>query len=323
MAGLYPVLQLDVGQFSDRGCRRPNNEDWLGTFRPDDARRLAIKGSLFLVADGMGGHQSGELASRRAVDQVIRNYLNDPADEVATSLRRSIEAANATLYAEATGRGAIGHWGTTLVAAVVWNDELWIANVGDSRAYLLRAGKLRQLSRDHSWAAEVAGAGPAGEGIGHHLVSRALGIKPRVEVDVYPPVKLQTGDRILLCSDGLTTTLSGEEIRDIATCYLPQTAAEALVKAANERGGMDNISAILIQVTGKRMVWDWQTPRHLRKTPSQPRVWQQVAVDLQHILPGGEQGWRLLLFAVTALLIALALISLGLALGLVIFAILK
>ncbi|MGD2206632.1 MAG: protein phosphatase 2C domain-containing protein [Anaerolineae bacterium] len=307
MSDTVLALELDVGQFSHPGRKRSNNEDWLGTFQPDDATRLDTKGRLFLVADGMGGHQSGDLASRSAVDQVIRNYVQDPSSDVAFSLRRAIQSANANLYARTEGRKGRSHWGTTLVGAVVRHDKLWIANVGDSRAYLLRGGSVRQLSQDHSFL--------PGEKVGRHLITRALGSKDSVEVDLFPPIKLWAGDRVLLCSDGLTTPLSDEEIRHIAGRYPAQAGAEALVRAANERGGPDNVSVILIQVAGRH------SPGGLLAALGMSRTWQMISEHLERALVGGE--WEILrspLFVVVILmLVLLVLLGLGFLLGLVIF----
>ncbi len=362
---LSRALKLSVGQFSHPGRQRSNNEDWLGTFQPVDADRLEQLGSLFVVADGMGGHQSGELASRFAVDQVIRTYVDDLASDVGASLRRSIETANSALYAESdrrreqpAGRG----WGTTLVAAVVRGDEVWIANVGDSRAYLLRSGRLCQLSEDHVLfpsgmpdgvlAAEShALRDPFGEGnppgycspggggiVGRHVITRALGRKPAVEVDVFPPRKLMVGDRVLLCSDGLTTPLTDGEIGQIAARHSPQEAAEALVRAANDRGGPDNVSVILFEVlegefAPARGVLQGPTPhksllgkggfaatassalQDIWLTLTAPRFWRKVLESLERSLPGGKQQSRTLLLIVLIVLMLLTLVGLGFILG--------
>lgn len=313
------AMQLEVGQFSHPGRKRKNNEDWLGTFHPEDPERLAKKGSLFLVADGMGGHRSGEMASRSAVDHVIRSYVDDPKTDVMASLPQAIESANATLYAGAKERGKGKGWGTTLVAAVVRGDGLWIANVGDSRAYLLRRGKLRQLSRDHSWASAMEDAELGGEWIGRHIITRALGTKPEVKVDVFPPVQLQAGDRVLLCTDGLTTPLSDEQILDIASQYSAQNAAEALVSAANDQGGPDNVSVIVIQVAGTTTGQDRQASKELFADSTQSGAWQRAALGFLEALTGGERGFRSPIFIGVVLLIILALIALGFALGLVFF----
>jgi serine/threonine protein phosphatase PrpC len=318
-----PVLQLSVGQFSHPGRKRSNNEDWLGKFQPDDAERLSQKGSLFLVADGMGGHRSGELASRRAVDQVIRNYVDDPVSDVGASLRRAIELANAALYAEAQRRDRDPSRrgpGTTLVAAVVRSGELWIANVGDSRAYLLRNGKLRQLSRDHVLypAGEEDGA-PAGKWIGRHVITRALGRKPNVEVDIFPPLELRDGDRVLLCSDGLTTPLSDEEIRDIGSRYPPPKAAEALVQAANERGGPDNVSVIVLGIASQKTTPGRDGPQNTLEALTSPDAWRSTLETIRQFISDGDQGFRSPVFLAVVLLVILVLIGLGFVLGLILF----
>lgn len=318
MNGVQPLLRLEIGQYSHPGRRRSNNEDWLGMFQPEDMERLSSKGSLFLVADGMGGHESGELASRRAVDLVIRAYMEDASPEIDASLRRAITMANSALHAASTSRGEGRNWGTTLVAAVVCRQELWIANVGDSRAYLIRGSKLRQLSRDHSWGAAL-GVAPDQAWPGRHLITRALGLKPEVEVDLFPPVKLIPGDLILLCSDGLTTPLSDDEILDIATQAPPQHAAEALVKAANDRGGPDNISVILIRVSGQELTASWQTPGELLVMWLQPRTWKLALDTLIQLLPGGERGLRPWVVALVLGFVIMAIIGLGFLLGLVLF----
>jgi serine/threonine protein phosphatase PrpC len=306
--------KLEIGQFSDPGRRRQNNEDWLGTFQPPDPARGQRKGSLFLVADGMGGHQSGELASRYAVDRIIRHYMRDPSTDVASSLREAIETANATLHArEATSENG-GKWGTTVVAAVVRDSRLWIANVGDSRACLIRDGQLRQLSRDHDLASEL-GVNPSARWIGRHMVTRALGQKPEVDVDVFPPLGLRTGDRILLCTDGLTNPLSGKEIGEIATALPPQAAAVALVKAANERGGPDNVSVILIRVDGL----DRHAVVELVASLARRETWQRAAKGLKQLAAGKELDWRSPAFLGVLLLSALVLALAGFALGWVLF----
>jgi serine/threonine protein phosphatase PrpC len=312
MMHLEPALRLGIGQFSHPGRQRANNEDWLGMFQPDDPGRLARKGCLFLVADGMGGHQSGELASRQVVDQVIRGYVDDPEPEVAASLRQAIEAANASLYARSARLEGRPRSGSTLVAAVVRGTELWIANVGDSRAYLLRGGELRQLTRDHALFPSAGNHIPAEEPPGRHIITRALGTKPSVEVDVFPPLTLRIGDRLILCSDGLTAPLSDAEILRVVADLGLQKSAEALVQAANDRGGPDNVSVIVIQVGG-----------HMQGRAFAPsfrvETWGAMFEKLLRLLPGGDQGVRSPLFLVTILLGVLALVGLGFMLGLILF----
>ena len=318
MANSRPVLRLDVGQYSHRGRRRTNNEDWLGKFQPEDPARLAQKGSLFLVADGVGGHQSGELASRLAVDQVIRSYVDDPGVDVGHSLRRAVESANAALYAQSergAGAEAGRDWGTTLVGAVVRRDELWLANVGDSRAYLLRGGRLRQLSEDHSLFPEKGDAEP-GNRKKRHVITRALGRKPDVEVDLFPPLKLRAGDRLLLCTDGLTTPLSDERIQAIAGRYPPQEAAEALVRAANEEGGPDNVSVILVKVSGPPAASPQATVRDILRAWTSGDAWRGALTSLRSALPEGVRESPTWVITLALLLATSIVIGLGFFLGL-------
>ena len=321
MAGPGPNrdMQLEIGQFSHPGRKRKNNEDWLGTFHPEDPERLARKGSLFLVADGMGGHRSGEMASRTAVDHVIRTYVDDPNTDVATSLSRAVQSANSALFASGSDAKSGRRWGTTLVAAVVRQNKLWIANVGDSRAYLIRRGKLRQLSRDHSWASALEDA-HLGEGwVGRHIITRALGTKPDVEVDVFPPLQLQAGDRVLLCTDGLTTPVSDERILEIGARSSPQRAAEAMIKSANAEGGPDNVSVILIQAGDQNAARSKQASGDPSSGLALPEAWQRAAIELQAALSGRDQAMRSPIFVGVVVLIVLALIGLGFVLGLVFF----
>ena len=301
-AGPSGAPDLEIGQFSDPGRKRPNNEDWLGTFRPEDPARLAEKGNLFLLADGMGGHQAGEMASRQAVDRVIRVYMEHQGRDVAAGLKRAVEAANAALYASSGKLQQGQNSGTTLVAGVIRRGSLWVANVGDSRAYLLRRGSLEQISQDHSWAAAGERAGLGEDWAGRHVLTRALGTRPQVEVDLFGPLPLEVGDRLILCSDGLTTPLSDAEICDIAGRYRPQKASEALVRAANERGGPDNVSVLVAEVKGPG-----QAPR---KVPAVP--------DLESLL--ARVGLRLSPALIAAVILgAMILVGLGFALGLLLF----
>jgi protein phosphatase len=278
---------------------------------------LATKGSLFLVADGMGGHRSGEIASRRAVDHVIRAYMHDPAPDVAASLHRAIRSANASLYETATREQAGTRWGTTLVAAVVRGDELWVANVGDSRAYLLRDRQLQQLSRDHSWGGEAA-AGLGENWIGRHVITRALGSRPQVEVDVYPPLALRPGDRIVLCTDGLTGPLDEATIGEIARRHPPQTAAEQLVRAANERDAPDNVSVIVVAIPGLRR----QDGQGQVRQPDSSRVGMLLRLARRGELAALRQAiardrWLLVICLLALLVAAIVLVGLGFAAGMI------
>jgi len=323
MTAQQQYLRLDTGQFSHPGRKRANNEDWLGKFEPVDAERLAQKGSLFIVADGMGGHHSGELASRHAVDQVIRGYVEAQTPDVPSSLRQAIEAANASLYAESMRReeGPAGKgWGTTLVAVVIRGGELWLANVGDSRAYLLRNGRLRQLSKDHVLFPECEGPNePEGEWLGRHVITRALGLGSSVEVDLFPPLSLRDGDRVLLCSDGLTGPLTDDRICQSMGRHSAQKTAEVLVQAANEQGGPDNVSVVLVGISISTGLPILDGARGAWRTVSTLVFWQGLADGVGRALPGEGQANRTSLLIVLVLLVILILVGFGFCLGLVLF----
>ncbi|MCD6554231.1 MAG: Stp1/IreP family PP2C-type Ser/Thr phosphatase [Anaerolineae bacterium] len=246
-----------VGAFSDPGQKRELNEDSWGIVREEDHHPevIARKGRLYAVADGMGGHAAGEVASQLAISVLFEAYYSDPIPDLKESLRRAVVAANEAVYFQATTDEARAGMGTTLVAVVLHQDKAIIANVGDSRLYLLREGDIEQITRDHSWVGEQVEAGllTQEEARGHiyrSVITRCLGHKPDVEVDIFER-DLQPGDALVLCTDGLTNVVSEEEIWREVTSREPQAAAEALVSRANERGGPDNITVIVIKLTAE------------------------------------------------------------------------
>ncbi|TMC90886.1 MAG: serine/threonine-protein phosphatase [Chloroflexi bacterium] len=159
-------LRLEVAQLTDVGRRREHNEDNMAYVIPKDPQVMAKKGALFIVADGMGGHAAGEVASEIAVDTVSNVYYQDDSDDVAYSLLHAIKRANALIHQRAAENMLRSGMGTTCVAAVLRGNMAYIANVGDSRAYLVRDGQVKQVSQDHSWVAEQVRAGlwPLGPG---------------------------------------------------------------------------------------------------------------------------------------------------------------
>jgi serine/threonine protein phosphatase PrpC len=241
---LTAVEQTDAGQL------RPHNEDYLGSVVPQDPDQLEHKGALYLVADGMGGHQAGEVASQEAVEAVIEHYYEDPSRDIPGSLTRAFQAANQTIYEQASSNPATAGMGTTLVAAVVRGRKAYVANVGDSRAYSIGRKGIRQITDDHSWVEEQVRAGllspeRARRHPQRNLITRALGSRPTVDVDLFE-TRIRKGDAILLCSDGLTNHVEDGEIEATLRSYPAEEAVEALVAMANERGGSDNISVVLL-----------------------------------------------------------------------------
>ncbi len=232
---------VPFGSRTSIGCIRSHNEDSLVVMPP-----------LFAVADGMGGHEAGEVASEIAV-----NVLSElaPTKPDAETLSHAVEEANREVFrASRDGRGREG-MGTTLTAAMLENERLLIAQVGDSRAYLLHKGKLQQITRDHSLMADMIEAGQitAEEARTHpqrSIITRALGSNTDLHPDIYE-VNVETGDRLLVCSDGLSTMVEDLDIeRLLSQGNDPQRCASQLVNEAISNGGHDNITVIVADVTG-------------------------------------------------------------------------
>ena len=181
---------LQAVKLTDVGRVRSHNEDYTDCYVPSDPRQLERKGALYLVADGMGGHQAGEVASQGAVETAIAQYYSDTTHNVSTSLVRAFRAANKLIYEQAQADPAKAGMGTTLVAAVIQSRKVYVANVGDSRAYIINKAGIVQITEDHSWVEEQVRAGvltpeQAARHPQRNLVTRALGTKPQVEVDLF------------------------------------------------------------------------------------------------------------------------------------------
>ena len=250
---------LDIGSLSDVGLVREINEDELGVF--DEYREtldlsndvVDRKGRLYAVADGMGGHAAGEVASHKAMDVLFKHYYEDMDIDLGRGLEQAFWAANAEIYAQAAANSEHSGMGTTLVAAVIQDDGLLIANVGDSRAYLIENGQARQLSQDHSWVSEQVEAGLLTEAEAQvhtyrNIITRSMGSRPDVDVDSFGET-LEVGDALLLCSDGLSNEVQATEIaRIVSEAEDSAEAAGLLIDLANERGGHDNTTAVVIRV---------------------------------------------------------------------------
>lgn len=257
-------LRLDVAQLTDVGRKRPHNEDNMAYVIPKDPQVMARKGALFIVADGMGGHAAGEVASEIAVYTVSNTYYQDDNDDISASLLHSIKRANTLIHQRAAENMLRSGMGTTCVAAVFRGNTAYIANVGDSRSYLVRHGTVRQISQDHSWVEEQVRAGlltreQARSHAQRNVITRCLGTQPEVEVDVFME-QLEEGDVFILCSDGLSGLVSDEDLRVIVDQYIPQESVYHLVERANENGGPDNITAIVVRV--QEVGWELPNARH-------------------------------------------------------------
>jgi serine/threonine protein phosphatase PrpC len=246
------LLRLDVAQLTDVGRKRDHNEDNMAYVIPKDPQVMAYKGALFIVADGMGGHAAGEVASEIAVDTVSNAYYQDDNDDVRASLLQAIRRANAAIHQRAAENMLRSGMGTTCVAAVLRGNVAYIANVGDSRAYLVRKSQIRQVSQDHSWVAEQVRAGllteeQARTHAQRNVITRSLGTQPEVEIDFFQET-LEDGDSLILCSDGLSGLVNDEELQRTVEQFVPQESVYHLIERANENGGPDNITAIVAHI---------------------------------------------------------------------------
>lgn len=249
---LNKQLLLDVAQLTDVGRRREHNEDNMAYVIPKDPQVMERKGALFIVADGMGGHAAGEVASEIAVDTISTTYYPDEHEDIADALLNAIKRTNTLIHQRAAENMLRSGMGTTTVVGVLRGNMAYVANVGDSRAYVIRKGKIKQISQDHSWVAEQVRAGllteeQARTHAQRNVITRSLGTQPDVEVDVFAE-PLEEGDIVLLCSDGLSGVVDNDEIRSIVERFAPQESVYHLIERANENGGPDNITAIVICV---------------------------------------------------------------------------
>jgi PPM family protein phosphatase len=259
------AMQVRFRGRTDVGKTRDHNEDDYGYGEGAQVERF---GALLVVCDGMGGHAAGEVASHLGVETIIAAYYGDPAENRTEALRQAFEQANARIHSE--GRGSMG---TTGVAALLHHDALHVANVGDSRGYLIRGGELRQITRDHSLVSEQVAAGvitpeQARSLYYRNVITRALGYQPEVAVDLFR-WPLQPGDVVVLCSDGLHGLVTDEEIAQIASSEPLDDAVERLVDLANERGGSDNITVLIAHVDGLEWAVNGEAPPNAERSTAE------------------------------------------------------
>jgi serine/threonine protein phosphatase PrpC len=250
-----PTFILKHASVSDLGMRRTNNQDSLAAVVTSDVATWATRGHLLMVADGMGAHAAGELASKLAVDNISHTYFKLRDLYPPAALRQAIRDANTTIHAK--GQSSIGFqgMGTTCSCLVLLPQGALVAHIGDSRIYRLRGELLEQLTFDHSLVWEMAAAGQMAEAdvpsyIPKNVITRSLGPHASVHIDLEGPYSAESGDKFLICSDGLSGPITDEEIGALLYCMEPDDATETLVDLANFRGGPDNISVVVAQVDG-------------------------------------------------------------------------
>jgi len=246
-------LRLAVAELTDVGRKRERNQDNVAHQVPKDDAVLQERGALFVVCDGMGGHAAGEIASQLGSDTIREAYYAVPEKDIISALAHAVDQANQAIYNHAREHPELTGMGTTCVTLVVAGGRAYIVNIGDSRAYVARSGKLRQITQDHSWVAEQVRVGLLSEEQARNhshrnVITRSLGTQPNVTADLFIET-VRDGDRLLLCSDGLHGYVTEAEIeREVLNQNEPGATAQKLIEMANENGGPDNITALVVHL---------------------------------------------------------------------------
>lgn len=244
------VLSLEVGKLTDLGKIRQHLVDSLGFYKPDDPDLFYSKGELFLVADGIGGHAFGAQAARLATELIIKSYYDKSAEtDIETSLKHAFNLTNMRIIENNKKNSGHIQAGTSVTCVVIQRGTLHVAHIGNSRLYLIKGNKIKQLTHDHVSRGEATVPSELRKTNPKFEVSKALGWQPGVEIDYFSQ-SLKPNDCLLICTDGLFQVLDNQEIGRLALKYDPQDACEKFIASANEKGGPDNITTILIKING-------------------------------------------------------------------------
>lgn len=236
---------------SDIGKVRRRNEDaFLEKFLETEKGNKAV---AMVVADGMGGHKAGDVASSKVISVFEKNLDIASSHSIEQQLENSIKEANNSIINMSASKDELNGMGTTCTAMILANEKCFIAHVGDSRAYLIRKKVIKQLTKDHTVAEHMVSFGMMTEKEAklspkRNVLMRAIGINEELEIDIIPPININYNDIFILCSDGLIEYLEEEEIKKIATAHDPQTACNKMIETANSRGGHDNITVQISKV---------------------------------------------------------------------------
>lgn len=250
---MFSIGHIDASMRTDQGRVRDHNEDFIACEEPQSAGEESKNGWLYIVADGVGGAEKGEVASEYATGRTIHHYLvNDQLDDWGERLRQAMQNANTELRQLVTELEPGNRMATTMVAVVFHDSQATFANVGDSRAYQLRSGVIHQITKDQSLVARLVeeGAITEKEAINHprkNVILHSLGAENAPPIDIFE-LEFQSGDQFILCSDGLTRHVMDDEIASLVSQMSPSTATEKLIQLANDRGGEDNISVAVLRI---------------------------------------------------------------------------
>jgi PPM family protein phosphatase len=303
---------LEYAAISDIGLRRSNNQDSYKVELAGDEADFKQRGHLFIVADGMGAHAAGELASKMATDVVPLDYRKLVDQPPAEAILSALVDANRQIHTRGQASPEFRGMGTTATTLLLLPTGALLAHVGDSRAYRLRGNRIEQLTFDHSLVWEMKASGQMPEGdlpnfIPKNIITRSLGPNPVVRVDVEGPYPLAVGDAFLLCSDGLSGQVTDDEIGLILHCLPPNDAAQALIDVACLRGGPDNITVAIVRVAGSQVPIATDSAKSIsraktRTRPIHPLLWTIIGVA--SLAAVGLFAFEQPLFAVIAALVA-------------------
>ena len=246
---------IELGNRTDVGCRRAENEDFYGYAEPENDEAFAQKGRLAIVADGLGGHQAGQVASALAVETIRDVYLGHSSADPREALVEAFGQAQNAILESAARNPDLDGMGTTCTCAVVRGYDLYYGHVGDSRLYLIREGSIARVSDDHSYVAHLVREGritpeDAETHPERNILVAALGMKAPVPADFSErPIALAAGDVLLLCTDGLHGLVRDQELLESAQNSAPGDACHALVELAKQRGGFDNITVQILRIS--------------------------------------------------------------------------
>lgn len=247
-----PEFDIESAADTHKGRGRGNNQDYVAYYEPTEEDELLNSGRLYIVADGVGGATDGDRASRYAAQRVLYDYFQDDGPNLGERLRRAMVLASDEIYDYAESSGRFIRMATTMVAAAVHDEVLTVANIGDSRAYLIRSGQIRQITRDHTTPGMMEYHGEITEEEamsfrGKNQLLRSLGAKRDALVDVFEE-RLEPGDTVVLCSDGLSRYATRAEILRLTSEGQSQDIVERCINYANDAGGADNISVAILRV---------------------------------------------------------------------------
>ena len=246
------IRGVEIYSQTDLGCQRENNEDSYGSWQASTDAEFAQKGVLLVVADGMGGYEGGQEASRLAVETVKEIYVGSRTEDPQTLLFKGLREAHARILKYAAAHPGLRGMGTTCTAFAIVGKNLYFAHVGDSRLYRVRKGEISRLTRDHSYVGRLVESGAispeeAETHVQRHILTAALGAGEEVSPDMpEQPLTVEENDLLILCTDGLWGLVNDGEIASTVNEMLPADAVRRLIQLARERGGPDNITVLLL-----------------------------------------------------------------------------